>query len=308
MGRTVKKNGQYANGRQRWYCLVCLCSFSWSNKQNKRLRQFTWFKYWITEGYSVRQLIHASCQSRDVLYRIIGLWLLAGPKPDSESLSNYRHILFDATFLHRPVSIVAVMDGERYQIIAGQYNVPENSESALTNFFLPLRQRGLHPESVTVDGNPRVIKVFKLLWPNIIIQRCVVHIQRQGLMWCRQRPKRTDAKALRQLFLQATSITNHNQKRQFLEAVEVWEQAYGTNIQQQKEQGKVFSDVKRARSMLIKALPDMFHYLTDCAIPPTTNGLEGYFSRLKHRYRSHRGLAQHKLSNYFAWYFSLKIK
>lgn len=200
------------------------------------------------------------------------------------------------------------MDGSDYRIIAGQYGVSETSEPALLSFFLPLRDKGLNPVSVTVDGNFQVIKVFKLLWPRIVIQRCLVHVQRQGLMWCRQKPKRRDAQVLRELFLQVTTVRSLKQKRQFLKSLTAWEQTYGPGIQRQQEQDKVFSDLKRARSMLLKALPDMFHYLDNPAIPPTTNGLEGYFSRLKCRYRNHRGLAKQKLANYFSWYFSLKIK
>lgn len=57
--------------------------------------------------------------------------------------------------------------------------------------------------------------------------------------------------------------------------------------------------------MLINALPNMFHYLEDPGIPSTSNAIEGYFSRLKSRYRNHRGLAKRKRENYFAWYFNL---
>ena len=69
------------------------------------------------------------------------------------------------------------------------------------------------------------------------------------------------------------------------------------------ETERVFSDIKRARSMLRHALPDMFHYLDDQHIPTTTNGLEGYFSRLKSHYRQRRGLSPQRRPNYFAWYF-----
>jgi hypothetical protein len=74
----------------------------------------------------------------------------------------------------------------------------------------------------------------------------------------------------------------------------------------QPERGRVFSDIKRARSMLIKALPDMFHYLNNPDISFTTNGLESYFSRLKSHYRQHRGLRKKKLDNYFKWYLYYK--
>ena len=71
---------------------------------------------------------------------------------------------------------------------------------------------------------------------------------------------------------------------------------------------KTLSDLKRARSMILKALPDMFHYLDDKLIPFSTNSLEGYFSRVKWGYRNHRGMAEHKRINYFKWYTFLKEK
>jgi len=60
--------------------------------------------------------------------------------------------------------------------------------------------------------------------------------------------------------------------------------------------------IKRVQSMMLKALPDMFHYLDDKLIPFLTNSLEGYFSRVKWGYRNHRGLAVHKRINYFKWH------
>lgn len=52
----------------------------------------------------------------------------------------------------------------------------------------------------------------------------------------------------------------------------------------------------------MRALPDMFYYLDDPAVPISTSGLEGYFSRLKRHYRQHRGLSKLKLKSYFQWY------
>lgn len=198
------------------------------------------------------------------------------------------------------------MDNTEHKIIAGQYGIAENSIPQLRCFFQPLIFDKLHPKSATVDGNPQVIKLFRELWPEIIIQRCLAHVQRQGLMWCRRFPKRTDAKHLRKLFQRVTAIKTTKEKESFLSDVHVWEQRFGCHLIWTPEVGKVFSDVKRARSMLLKALPDMFHYLNDSLIPATTNSLEGYFSRLKAKYRQHRGLSLRRRYNYFKWYFFLK--
>ena len=200
------------------------------------------------------------------------------------------------------------MDAETNSIIAGQYGVSENAESQLLSFFKPLIARGLKPVSCTVDGNRTAMRVMEELWPGILIQRCVVHIQRQGLSWCRIYPKTAAARGLRNIFLQVTGIRNEEEREGLLESIIQWEQKYGHYIEAQPEKGRVFSDLKRARSMLIKALPYMFRYLDNPGISFTTNGLEGYFSRLKSHYRQHRGLRKKKLNSYFNWYFYFNPK
>ena len=301
----MKRRGFYANGRQRWFCHTCQQSFHWDNRHAKRGRKKIWFERWIIEGYSVRQLCQHSGHSRDKLYQIINYWLARSPDPDHRSLGGYAYVIFDGTFLHRPVSIIVLMDGATNRVISGKYGVSENSTTDLAAFFESLTVRALSPESCTTNGNPQVIKMVRRLWPGIIIQRCLVHVQRQGLMWCRRYPRRVDATMLRDIFRQVTTIRTIDERNEFVTSVGQWEEKYGRYIATQPERGRVFSDIKRARSMLLKALPDMFHYLDNPNIPATTNSLEGYFSRLKDHYRCHRGLKPEKRSNYFDWYFRL---
>ncbi len=255
---------------------------------------------------SARLLSKYSNHSRDKIYRIINYWLSKSPSDDFSNLKNQKHLIIDGTFLHRPVSIIALMYADTNSIIDGQYDVRENSIPQLTSFLKPLKEKGLCPISCTTDGNPQVIKTLKSLWPSIIIQRCVVHIQRQGLVWCRQYPKRPDARKLRKIFLKTNNINNKKSRIDFMKEISEWEFKYGENIKTKPGRGRVFSDLKRARSMLIKALPNMFHYLENPNIPRSTNALEGYFSRLKGNYRNHRGLAKEKRGNYFDWYFNLR--
>lgn len=262
----------------------------------------------MIEGYSVRQLSQQSGLGKGKLHRIIGYWLHQSSCDTETSLEQERYLIFDGTFLHRPVSIVALMNAGTNSVIGGQYDVRENSERQLRSFFRPLLARGLNPVSCTVDGNPQAIRVLKELWPGIVIQRCLVHIQRQGLMWCRSYPKTTMAKKLRDIFLKVTHILTKQERDKFLELVVQWERSYGPYIDIHPERGRVFSDIKRARSMLVKALPYMFGYLDVPNISVTTNGLEGYFSRLKLHYRQHRGLRKANLDQYFAWYFFFRPK
>lgn len=286
-------------------CQNCQHTFTFHNLWNKNTKEKIWFERWIIEGYSVRQLGHLSKHSHSKLRRIIQYWLDNPPQPRAD-FSPLKNLMFDGTFVQGRKSIVAVMDNSNHEICAGEYGVAENSIPQLTAFFLPLLQKGLCPKSATVDGNPQVIAFFRAVWPHIVIQRCLVHIQRQGIMWCRRFPKRTDAIHLRRLFQKVTYINNTTGRDLFITEFRDWEKRFGSMIVSIPERGKVFSDIKRARSMLARALPDMFHYLDDSSIPSTTNGLEGYFSRLKLNYRQHRGLSPRHRKNYFQWYFYLK--
>ena len=269
----------------------------------KHYRQFIWFKRWIVEGYTIKQLAAQSGHSMSSIRRIIEYWLLHLPDNKGEFSEHY-YLLFDGTFLERRKGIYVVMDAQTFSVVYGQYDISEGPTD-LKKFCLSLNDHGLRPKSATIDGNPHLMKVLHLFYPTIIIQRCLVHIQRQGLMWCRRQPKRTDAQRLRNLFLRVMAINTVAVRDRFLADVSQWEQRYGCRIASSPETGWVFSDLKRARSMLLAALPDMFHYLDNPSIPTSTNALEGYFARLKQRYRQHRGLARHHRQAYFSWYIHL---
>ncbi len=234
---------------------------------------------------------------------MINYYLKQTPPQSAFDLGQCQHFIFDGTFLHRPRSIIALMDAQTHMIAVGQYGVSENSEPQLREFFEGLILAGLRPQSFTVDGNPNVIKVIRQLWPDVRVQRCLVHIQRQGLSWCRTSPRTTYAQQLRKIFLQVSRIKTSADRDTFLNAFIDWESKYGSQISGRRETGYVFSDIKRARSMLLRALPDMFHFLDNPLVPISTNGLEGYFSRLKSHYRQHRGLRREKRNDYFSWYF-----
>lgn len=292
--------GVTARGTKRWRCTQCGSTSTARNKVNRFHRQFTWFEKWITEGQTVKQLVRESGHSEWIIRNTIGHWL--HHPPASPALANETVCLFDGTYLDHSTGLLAMMSGCTHSVIDGAYGYSEKPRD-LKLFFQSLHERGLNPKSVTVDGNLNVIRALRAEWPTIIIQRCLVHVQRQGLAWCRRFPKRIEARKLRTLFLTLTAITTTQERDIWLTQLISWEAHYGTRIAASRETGWVFSDLKRARSMILKAVPNLFHYLDHPEIPRTTNGLEGYFGRLKDRYHDHRGLAS--LQAYFQWYFHL---
>jgi len=237
--------------------------------------------------------------------QVITLGLKQKPPPLLLRNARAKYLIFDGTYFKHEHCLMVVMDNSNGTILNYHYGVRENYETAYL-VFRELRQSGIVPKSITIDGNTSVIRALRAVWPTIMIQRCVTHIQRQGLAWLRRKPTLLASKDLRTILLEVTEIKTDKEKRQFLRSFQGWERKYGTLVQHLPSNHKVCSDLQRTRSLLIHALPDMFHYLTDTRIAKTTNSLEGYFSQLKLIYRQHRGLAKHHRQSYFQWYIYFK--
>lgn len=257
----------------------------------------------MVEGYTVKQLSEASGHSPRTLHRIISSYLEQTPPVEDRQYSS-RHWILDGTFIQDRKGVFIVLDGTSNEVIAGRSSMEEKVVSLVT-FFQTLADKGLAPISATIDGNPAIKKALKRVWPDIIIQRCLVHIQRQGLSWCRRNPNRTDAKLLRTLFFAVTAINNQEEKNNFIQEIEEWENRLGAAIRAKPGNGRVFGDVKRARSMLLEAVPDMFRYLDDPRITKSTNSAEGYFGRMKQKYRQHHGISPQRQNDFFKWFLYL---
>lgn len=250
-------------------------------------------------------MINISKHGRWKIKHIIALWLKQ--TPGRELLANFqiKYLIFDGTYFKHENCLMAVMSNHDGKIVNHQYCFRENYEAAYA-VFNELKVLGVLPKAITIDGNTSIIRALKAVWPNIIIQRCLAHIQRQGLSWLRRNPKLQASKNLREILLTITGVKTERDKQQLLLAFEVWERKYGKFVCQLSHNHKVFSDLQRTRSLMLHALPDMFHYLTDIKIAATTNRMEGYFSRLKMIYRQHRGLSKSNRQNYFNWYIYFK--
>lgn len=302
----VKCNGKSSSNKRRYLCLSCNKSFTWKQLTLEQ-RRFNWFKLWITEGYSVWGLANIKRVSRSTVKRVIKYWLHQTPNEEPYNFSEVKHIVLDGTFLKRPRGIYAAMDSEAHKLLYAAVNVRESAKD-LSAFYTKLYEAGLYPESATTDGNTAQMKQLQLFCPEIKLQRCIVHVQRQGLCWCRRNPKRTDAKHLRELLLTLTEVKTKEDSQRFIKGFYAWENRFGTAIESSSNRGWVFSDVVRARSLITKAMPNLFHYIDNPKIARSTNALEGYFSRVKGHYRLHRALFKKNKINYFKWYFFLKPK
>lgn len=179
--------------------------------------------------------------------------------------------------------------------------------------LLALKKAGLNVVSITCDGHKSLLNAIKDVFPGVTIQRCVVHIIRMSIIYLRQRPKYLAAIELKEIVLKLSSINSHQEKDIWIKLFLDWEQKYHHFLQEKTEHisgRKRYTHrlVRRTRSLIKHAIPNLFYYLDDPNIPKSNNGLESRFSFLKNNLKIHRGLSKKYVKNFLSWYAYFKYR
>jgi transposase-like protein len=290
--------------RQRFRCLLCKKTYVWKKPYNKFFKEKHWFDLWVKESYNIRQLCKISGHSKYKLEQIKNYWLDKYPK-ELTDYSQYKYIIYDGTYFHKNGCLICLMGAKTKDILSNIYTDKEGIKSVMP-WFKQLKKQGLTPYYIVMDGERSVIRAIKKIWPKTRIQRCLYHIQREGMRWLRTYPKTEAGKELRKILATLCSIRSLKEKDKFIAKYENWLEKHNEYIKILPVNNIAFKDLKRTVVLIDNALNDMFYFLKEPNITSTTNALEGYYSRLKADYRRHRGLSQkHKIS-YLKWYCFLK--
>lgn len=197
------------------------------------------------------------------------------------------------------------MGARTQKIISNIYAKKEGAKSTIP-WFERLKKQGLNPVYIVMDGEQSVMRAIKLIWPHAKIQRCLYHIQREGMRWLRTFPKTHAGKELRYLLRTLCAIKSIKERDVFIYSYNKWIHKYKRFVISLPTGNIAFKDLKRTMVLINNALPDMFYYLKEPNIPATTNVLESFYSRLKADYRRHRGLSQRHKIYYLQWYCYFK--
>jgi transposase-like protein len=291
-------------GRQRFHCMQCHRTFVWRARHNSIARRQHWFRLWVTESYPVRLLCSLSRYSASKIKRIIRYWLGKVPN-DGIDYSKTKYAIYDATYFHKDGCLLNLMDAINHKIIAHIYVQKENYKDAY-HWFNELRHEGLDPMFVTTDGERSIMRAMRLVWPEARLQRCLYHLQHEGMRWLRTYPKTEAGKELRGILSTLAGIKTMQQRNTFVQRYSNWINRYRELVQLLPSTTVAYKDLRRTMALINNALPDMFHYLTDSNVPSTTNSLESFHSRLKSDYHRHRGLSKKHRIGYIAWYCHYK--
>jgi len=279
------------------------------NAPHQRLyNRFIWFKKWILERQTYKTLSRDSGLSISTLKRIFYALLEQSPQVKILKRSSV-HLRMDATYFqqfcllcyqdHKDgyTQLIRFTDGEHYQKI----------KEDLDNLI----RLGVQIESVTTDGHKSILKAIKKSLPSVLVQRCLVHIQRMCLLWLTRFPKHLAAIELRRLVLMLLYIKTNNDRLYWIKKLIHWYEQHKNYLQEKtynEKTGRYWYThklVRRSYFTIKRALPNMFHYLSNPQIPSSTNGIEGFFGHLKNHLDLHRGLTIKNRINFIKWYVYL---
>jgi transposase-like protein len=209
--------------------------------------------------------------------------------------------MLDGTYFHKDGCLIVFVDTTTGKPFYYAYVDKESYHSVLP-LVKHLNALGVNPKVFTLDGHTLVIKALLAIWPDLIIQRCLFHIERQGLQWLRSFPKMQASQDLRIVLKFSGAMKTKEDMYSFLSKYKQWRIKYYQAVCSLPKTSSVNKDIKRTISLIDNALNNMFHFVKDHNIIPTTNYLENFFAQLKHRYRGHKGLSsKHKVA-YLKWY------
>lgn len=210
-------------------------------------------------------------------------------------------MVYDATYFHKDGCLINLMDAMDQKIIAHLYVEKESFKEAYP-WFISLKQLGLNPSFITTDGERSILRAMRLVWPQTKLQRCLYHLQHEGMRWLRTYPKTEAGKALRSILSKLSRIKTIKEKDAFITEYRSWVSQYKDYVLSLSRTSIASKDLRRTMVLINNALPDTFYHLEDQNVHPTTNALESFHSRLKADYRRHRGLSREHRIQYIHWY------
>ena len=262
------------------------------------------------ERHVYKNLVRDSGMSQSSLQRLFKRFLKDAPTVPIRSKGKV-HLLIDGSYFPKDLCLILYYDHDlRYVQLYRQTD--QESYKQIREDLDNLRRLGVDVYSVTCDGHKAILKAITKAYPNAIIQRCLVHVKRQVKNYLSQAPLLVAGQQLLDISKKITAIKTQEQCGLWLLSMKQWEHQYLAFVKEKSfnpDTGRYWyrhKNLHAAYALIVKAIPNMFHYLDDSEIPNTTNRLENYFKHLKEKLTLHSGLRIDSKRNFIKWYLHLK--
>lgn len=306
----MQRWGRHPSGKQRWRCRYCETSTIRSRKDNRQKKRLSLFVAWLTSKLTLNEL----AQQQNVTVRTVERWFtpfwMCAPQPDIRT--GVRVLVLDGTsVMKRKRMLLIAADGDHARPVSWMDCVRECYDSWVV-FLKDLSWRGVTPEYVVCDAQRGLLKAIGEVWPQVKIQRCLIHVVRQACIWLTQNPQTRAGRELLVLVKDIPHIQTKRQKRRWVRKFRRWCKRHDTFLKERSygPTGKWWYThrlLRGTRSLLKNALPDLFRFVTDPSIPKTSNHVEGGLNaRIKELFRCHRGCSLQRKLILAAWYLAVR--
>lgn len=297
------------DGKQRYKCSNCGILYTNSNPSVSNTNRFIWFKKWVVGRQTIGQIATSSGYSERTLKRYFDKYLSEAPVFTIRSTEKV-NLLIDATYFSNNLCLVLYRDNsikytQLYRLTNGEWyeEIREDLENLIS--------MGVQIESITCDGHKSLLKAIRKTCKHVIVQRCLVHIQRMCRIWLTVQPKSQAGNDLRTIVNKLNAIKTHDQRNYWLASLVHWHKQHEEYIKEKSysEGGNYWYKhklLRRSFTVIRRALPNMFHYLDNERIPKSTNGIEAFFGHLKSHITVHRGLSKPHRRNFIKWYLHFR--
>jgi len=221
------------------------------------------------------------------------------------------HLIIDGTYLPNGLCLILYYDHDIRYVQLYRSGSSEKLRE-ITQDLKALKLLGVQLYSVTCDGHRSILKAVKKVYPNAIIQRCLIHVKRQCGLYLSKKPKLQESKELLAIVNRLTKVKTPYQCSDWLLSLHNWYQQHKEVLteesfnEQTGQYWKTHDRLHRAYTHLFEAIPNLFCYLNDPEIPATSYRLESFFKHLKEKLLLHSGLRLEAKRNFIKWYLHFK--
>lgn len=232
----------------------------------------------------------------------------------------YDEVQLDGTYLTGGWCLLLAIDGATGTVIAWQW-----CDTEKTAAWLALLERIPAPRVAVIDGGAGLASALRSCWPDTLVQRCVVHVQRNVRRELTTRPRSDAARTLRAISLALTRVKTREQATAWEVRLHEWHQVYAEVINEKTHLKDARTrpawarrnaswwwthDRLRTAYRLLERLTKqdvLFTYLREefdaMSINATTNRIEGGANHpIKDLLRRHRGMTDDHRRRAVEWW------
>lgn len=268
------------------------------------------FKDWLVEGYSVRQLSDQSNKrSKDIISYVRNILKDFNITNIDEVFENVKHIMIDWVWISKNICLIVYYAYNLKKIIRFGFYDWEKLEYITKDLFYLRNNLFYDIISFTVDWWLQIASSIKEVYPESIIQRCLVHIHRQVISYISKNPKTEAWKELKKI----VTFNNFENKESFIDKFNKWCIKWDSYLKEksywEKSWRYTHRRLRQARSHVKNALPYMFYYLENDEIIRDTNELESLNALIIEHVYNHRWLRKDRLISFLSyWLYSRNYK